>query len=204
MDGIAKFGSTGATYNRGGDLIPSQLPELDGLTSCRNIAETLYRWIESSTIATLEWYMSEKKSKASWSRSLRVLAVIFATAGGVLPLISVGTNQTRYAFWGYPLLAAAAGCVAIDRAFGFSSSWMRYLTAATALQKLLLRHQLRWAEMRMDYGNADISAAQFKDALDELRDFADSVADVVVGETQNWVNEFRGHFSQLEAQASKL
>ncbi len=204
MDGTVGSEYTGAIRNSDGNLVSAALPQLDWTADHLTLATTLYRWTESSAIATLEWYLREKKGKAAWSRALRALAVILAAVGGVFPFIAVGTGRTAYAFWGYPVLGAAAGCVALDRALGLSSSWMRYLTAAVSIEKLLAEYQLRWAEMCAEINGGNMSAAQFKVMVDEIRQFADNLGDLVIGETRNWVEEFRGHFSRLEAQASNL
>src|SRR4051812_41022951 len=103
----------GAWYTNDGNLVAAQLPEIDWAADYRSTALTLYRWTEAAAISTLGWYLSEKKSKARWSRMLRVWSVIFITIGTLAPLISVGTSNTKYAFWGYPLLALGAACIGL-------------------------------------------------------------------------------------------
>ena len=196
---------TGARYNKGGNLSAATLPDLDlSATDHRSSAAIIYRWTEAAAISTLNWYLLEKKSKARWSRTLRVLSVIFITAGGIAPLISVGTNNMTYAFWGYPILGLGAACVGLDRAFGFSSSWMRYLSASATIQKILIEHQLKWASLTVTWGSDPVNSEQIRQAIAEVRTFAEKLSDVVADETQTWIADFRGHVSRLEAEASQI
>jgi hypothetical protein len=195
----------GARYNDSGDLLASRLPDIKPDTDYRALASSLYRWTEDAAISTLDWYLTEKKSKARWSRALRVLSVLFIAAGGVAPLIVVGTGNTKYAVWGYPLLGVGAACIGLDRVFGFSSSWMRYLATATTLHKLILEYQLCWATIAATWTDTSPKNAKaFQSALAEIQNFSDKLSDAVVEETKDWIAEFRGHVSRLEAQANEL
>jgi len=51
--------------------------------------------------------------------------------------------------WGYILIALGGDLFLFDRYFGFSTSWMRYMTAQMALQRNLEKFQLSWAVWRM-------------------------------------------------------
>ena len=194
----------GARYNEHGNLTASQLPELDWGANYRSTATTLYRWTESAAISTLNWYLGEKKSKARWSRYLRALSVLFITAGSIAPLISVGTNNTTYAFWGYPILGMGAACIGLDRAFGFSSSWMRYLNATAELQRLLIDYQLKWTALTITWTDSQADPNELREVISEIRNFARQLSDLVAAETESWIAEFRGHVSRLEAETSHV
>ena len=200
--GVTRPAMEGARRNVGGELKAASLPEIHEGTSWLEAAETLYRWIESAAIETVNWYLTEKRSKARWSRCLRVVAVVFTLLGSLAPFIAVGTDKPWYALWGYPCLAIGAGSVGLDRVFGFSSSWMRYQAAVASIQRIMIGYQLRWAEIT---NISDPSNHPDPTALIEIIDkFADDLSALVDGETQNWAREFRGHVSRLEADASHL
>jgi hypothetical protein len=196
--------AAGAWYSNDGNLVAAQLPEIDWAADYQSTARTLYRWTEAAAISTLNWYLTEKKSKARWSRSLRVCSVIFVTVGTLAPLISVGTNNTKYAFWGYPILALGAACIGLDRAFGFSSSWMRYLGAAAVLQKMIIEYQLKWAELSASWTGPAPDLNQMHLAVKEIIHFATKLGDLVAGETETWIADFRGNISQLQAEVAKM
>jgi hypothetical protein len=195
----------GARYNKDGNLTAAQLPEVDwSAADHRSAAAILYRWTEAAAISTLNWYLLEKKSKARWSRSLRILSVLFIAAGGIAPLISVATDNTAYAFWRYPILGLGAACIGLDRAFGFSSSWMRYLGASAMIEKILIEYQLKWASLTVTWKSNAIDIDQTHQAIAEIRSFAGQLSEVVSEETETWIADFRGHVSRLEAETSRI
>lgn len=188
---------------RGGDLLSARLPQFGN--SSEDSAEDLYRWVEGAAIETIEWYLGEKRSKARWSRFLRVMTVLLVVVGGVIPVVGVASDKPSVAIWGYVPLGLAAGCVGLDRAFGFSSSWIRYLAAATAIERSLMRFQLHWTELEATkVDNSNGSSNWFSTAVDTVRQFADELSELVEVETQSWVSEFRSRVSELEQEASKI
>lgn len=199
-----QYANTGARYNKGGNLLAARLPEIDWAADHHSAVAMLYRWTEAAAISTLDWYLSEKKGKARWSRALRVLAVVFITAGALAPVIAVGTDNIKYAFWGYPALGLGAACIGLDRASGFSSSWMRYLSAAAAVQKTLIGHQLKWAELTASWKDGKPDVSQIHAAVEEIIAFAEKLSDLVADETETWIAEFRGNVSLLEAEITHM
>jgi hypothetical protein len=192
----------GARYNEGGNLQAARLPEIDWTTDHRAMVMILFRWTEGAAISTLNWYLSEKKSKARWSRALRASSVFFIAAGTLAPIISVGTDNVRYAYWGYPALGLGAAFFGIDRAFGFSSSWMRYLSAAAGIQKILITYQIKWADLTASW-NADPGVDQVHLAVQEIVMFAEKLSDLVADETETWITQFRGNVTLLEAEVGR-
>lgn len=199
---MAETGADAARYNIAGNLRAARLPDLTSAGNYGEILSSLYRWIEGASISTLDWYLAEKTSKARWSRVARAFAVLFLAAGSLAPLLAAGTDQTIYAFWGYPVLGLGAICLGLDRVFGFSSSWMRYLSAAMALQRSLLDFQLRWSVLSAQWQESTMTPEVFAAGVQEIQGFAEQLNELVTAETQRWIEEFRGHVMALEAQAS--
>lgn len=54
------------------------------------------------------------------------------------------SGQESLGHFGYIFLALAAGCVAMDKFFGFSSNWMRFMTTSLALQRHLAEFEMDW------------------------------------------------------------
>jgi hypothetical protein len=190
----------GARRSRAGELEALALPAVPSGSSWEDATASLFRWVEAAAIATVDWYLSEKRSKARWSRCLRVVAIVFTVMGSLAPFIAVGTDKSIYALWGYPCLAVGAACVGLDRVFGFSSSWMRYQSTVSSIQQMMIRYQLRWGET-LSSPESDIKSS-FKARIDIVDGFAADLSNMVDKETQHWVDEFRGHVSHLEANAS--
>jgi SMODS and SLOG-associating 2TM effector domain 2 len=196
---------SGAVSNTvSGDLMSVRLPQIDQDEDAWVVADRLFRWVEASALTTLEWYLKEKRPKARRSRLLRLLAIGLAALGSVAPFVAVGTSNAKFAFWGYPLLGAAAACVGADRALGLSTSWMRYQTTATTIEGLLIRHQLRWAVAAKEFDSSEVPETSFRGLMDEIRVFAVELSEIVAAETRGWSDEFRSHFSHLEAEAGRF
>jgi SMODS and SLOG-associating 2TM effector domain 2 len=197
--------SSGAVeWTSSGDLVSVRLPVIAPDEAWPEVAEKLFRWVEASALTTLEWYLKEKKPKARRSRILRIVAIAIATSGGVFPFVAVGASDAKLAFWGYPLLGVAAACIAADRALGFSSSWMRYQSTASMMEKMLIEHQLNWISVTRGADPGESIHDMFHRCMGEIRQFAKDLSEIVGAETEEWTKEFRGHFSELEAEAGQL
>jgi hypothetical protein len=180
------------------DLSGTRLPDLSWDSAQTNGSlETLYRDVESRVIEAIDWYLKDKRGQARWSRSLRALAILLASAGGLIPLV-VSDGNPIDSRWGYVLLAMAASCVALDRLFGFSSAWMRYLTASMALQRLLTQLQFEWTALTAAPTASGSTADSTRHVLGRLQAYSLAVRDLVAEETAEWTTEFRTNLSQLE------
>jgi hypothetical protein len=110
----------------------------------------IYQYAEAKSTQTINWYLGHKKQKAVCSRVLRFGAIVLTTLGGIAPVVSsIGWLGPRpneiMGKAGYLLLATAAACVGLDKFFGISSGWMRYISAALSLQKAQSEFRLDWA-----------------------------------------------------------
>ena len=162
----------------------------------------LYRQAEDKAIEAIGWYLREKSSKKRASRYLRAAAIVFASAGGVFPLLALAApDASPSAAWGYVLLALAAACVAFDRFFGVSSGWMRYMLTAQRLQGRLELFQYDWTSVCADAASGG-GALTVADRLGLLKAFTAAVGDLVMRETVEWEREFRSNLSRLEAEAA--
>jgi len=177
---------------------PTVAPDED----IRSVAAKIYHWIETDAINTIDWYFREKTTKARWSRLLRFSSVTLVTLGTVFPVVAVGMQWTENSIWGYGLIGLGAGCIALDKVFGFSSSWTRYLTTATALRRSLTAFQIEWAKVQAASDATDEQA--LKEAYFTLASrFVDATADLVERETLSWVTEFQNSLLELETEAAQ-
>jgi len=213
-----------------GDIMPVSRPG-GSPQQWRDQAEALDQlrsWAEARTVETITWYLRDKRGKRWGSRLLRAAAVVFAVAGGVLPLIS-GSTEGINPNLGYVLLAVAAGCVAFDHYFGLSSGWMRDVAALEALQGRLARFHMHWAKWQAaragaldggttasaaaDAGADDAAAAGVAAAaasvatgttgaaLDLIEGLIIDVTQVTEAETTQWIAEFTSSVAALRQQA---
>ena len=182
------------------DLHPVTFPEVSwGPADLEGSLDTVYRWVEGEAVRAIEWYLREKTWKALCSRALRILAIVAATGGAALPFVVRG-GSTGFE-WGYFMLAVAAGAMAMDRFFGFSSGWMRYIAAELAIQERLQKLRFQWSSTLLARGGRPPTAEEAADLLETLAQAASDFAEELRQETLNWAEEFQANVSELRALA---
>jgi hypothetical protein len=173
-------------------------------------------WAPSNIIASLDavlafterqaqnainWYYTKKRPKALLSRLLRLFAIAFATAGGLIPIVtSLPFIKQGWVLekWGFVALGLAAACIGLDKFFGVSSGWIRYITTAQTLQNDLSTFQLDWARLMSKVAGSPPTSSQVEELLQLARDFSSRMMQSVTQETQQWVAEFQGSIADLE------
>jgi hypothetical protein len=170
--------------------------------------------LEQRATSFIHWYLDKKAGPKRWSQSIRVLAIVLTTLGGLCPLFSsfrinlfglVVLDSGLINQWGYIFIALAGALVLADRYLGCSSSWMRYMTTQMALQRCLERFQLNWAIWRIQNGRAQdaLGADQVSRALHLLSDFQDEVSELVDQEFKAWISDFKEQLSSLQNSTAK-
>ena len=148
-------------------------------------------WAEAYATSAIDWYLHQKQSKARWSRFLRLSAIILATIGGVWPL---ALSNLSLPVWinngGYVSLALAAGTIGLDKFFGFSSAWIRYMKTQLQLQGLLQEFQLERHSLKDPEHATQISSTKI---------FLENVNGEILNETQLWSDEFQGVLTELRS-----
>ncbi len=168
----------------------------------RESLELLFERLEERAIEAVAWYMRRKRLRALLSQGLRLCALTFASLGGLIPLIAAVritpiTLPPETGQLGYVAFAMAAGSVAIDRFFGLSTAWMRYMISALAIQRALADLQLDWAMMQARLGSRAPNAKESDAMLLRLKRFQDTMMQIIEQETQGWVAEFQTNLSEL-------
>ncbi len=167
----------------------------------------LYRWAEDGARRTEEWYLRDRVRKRCWARGLRSGAAGCAAVAAALPLLELAGGGDRLALWGYVALLLAGVCVAVDRALGLTSGWMRDVATAQAVQRRLEALRFDWASesVREVLGPTEGTASEATErCLAILRRFCDDIADLVRLETSDWMVDFgaRSAGASLRTQGS--
>ncbi|MBB4080543.1 hypothetical protein GGR28_003177 [Lewinella aquimaris] len=183
----------------------SHLEDLEWTSEERNKSLTiLYRYGELHALQSINWYLEYKNSKSWWSRALRIGTIFFGTLGGLFPVLSpLLTSSANFAQLGYIAIALSAGCIAVDRFFGFSSGWMRYMTTANMLTKLLQDYRLEWAMLKAKLVGKPPTDEQLLLYIQRIKEFIASVNVQVEQETSAWVTEFQTSLVDIEKSIKK-
>jgi hypothetical protein len=184
---------------RRSDIFPTAMPAVspEDWIDPQSTLVTLYRRAEREALDAISWYLLDKRGKKKASRTLRAFAILFASAGGLIPLITVAARDSSWAPWGYVLLAAAASCLAFDRFFGLSAAWMRDIVRAQELQRRLEIFQYEWVAICAAPGVNDVSSS-----ITLLHQFVGDINDLIHSETSEWITEFQSSLARLETSAA--
>ena len=153
---------------------------------------------------SIQWYWRAKRSKALPSQLIRFSAWIFAAVGGLLPVIGtlfhdsfLKNAKLENGLWASLLLGIAAALVGLDRAFGYSSGWARYVLTATNIRKTLEEFRMEWTELMAKAGTS-LTPENVAPLIERARKFRAEVEVLVLQETKDWVTEFQSSMAQIE------
>jgi hypothetical protein len=171
---------------------------LDSLRAVRIAAE------EESQKA-INWYWNSKRWKARLSRGIQLWALALTALAGIGPiglqlLKSYRPNLLPQLDSG--LIAAicvgtAAALLGLDKAFGFSSGWTRYVLTATSMTKLLHEFRMDWVALVAAAKNPTEPDEQTK-LIQRAKDFISNIQNIVLQETKDWATEFQNNMAQME------
>ncbi len=159
----------------------------------------------------IAWYFAAKNHKKLAGRALRVLT--WATAG-VAVIIPVAIETYRRNDGGLNAmglraghaslaLLLAAGLLWLDRFYGFTSGWLRYMEVCQRLLELRDRFTIEWAMVHVGWPEGAPKPEHVREAMDRVLAMNAQVHAVVRDETKAWVAEFRDALRQLEEQVQR-
>ncbi|MBZ4333139.1 SLATT domain-containing protein [Corallococcus sp. AS-1-12] len=169
--------------------------------------DRLYAWVDEQTSSVVRWYYENKAWKSIASRSLRLLAIVFGAAGALIPMCSIiiggDEHQTLMVNQvGYIVLGLAALCIALDRFYGYSTGWMRYIHTALMIEGLQETFRLEWSKLRAEQGTQSIDTARLERFVALIQRLVVAVRAHVQKETEDWMAEFQSSLVQLEQETA--
>jgi len=178
--------------------------EREGLVwNCSDLSqslEALRSYVENEATKAIEWYWRNKRGKALLSRGIQWMAVVLTAAAGLVPVFGqllFGSDRIPSGLWSTALVGLAAALIGLDRAFGYSSGWARYVLAATEIRKRLDEFRMDWTALSA-VACPNPATEQVGALIQRAKEFRLTVEDIVGKETRDWVTEFQNNFSQLE------
>ena len=166
--------------------------------------ETVYDHVVGNATSYINWYISAKRPKKTWARRLRVMAIVLITIAGILPVLSQISEQswdfTIAPAWATIVLGVAVSLVALDRFFGFSSAWARFIATELAIQAAFDQFQIRWQQALVAVPSDGLGSDDVSALLELARQFVATVDGLVEAETSVWIKEFHESLRQIEQQ----
>jgi hypothetical protein len=185
-----------------GDLERPNLPQLGWDRDSRAASlTTVFEHAVGLSVKAEEWYAVKRPAKRAAGRMLRVATVILGAIAAVIPILSeITTTNGKPAVapgWAAVSLAVAAALITLDRFFGFSSGWMRFMQAEMQLTRIRHTFEYVWNSLRSSSQDPP-DDAQLKAYLKLAEDFVIAVDRIVAAETTAWIKEFRGGLERTE------
>lgn len=198
---------------------PDPPPEWDGQNPAKSLKD-LRDYAEKQASTEIGWYAKNIRMTRRISRALRFWALVFTAIGGLVPILSSMKlfdlfrekppwKAIDFGQVGYLMLAIAGGVFVLDRFFGFSAAWMRWVTTMMALEKLretfrvewiALTHRLHFQDNRATgdqlavTSDADITGQM----ISACKTFILQMKEQTEKETEAWVSEFKSALTQFE------
>lgn len=173
----------------------------DVMESLRKIRKT----VEEDAGKAIVWYWKNKGWKCRLSRAIQFFALFLAALAGIAPIIVQvlkGATVPIPASFDSGAIASlcigiAAALLGLDKAFGFSSGWTRYVLTATSMNKLLYEFRMDWVAL-IAVTNAAPTPEQQAGLIQRAKEFVLSIQGMVMQETKDWATEFQSNMAQVE------
>lgn len=159
--------------------------------------------VEQEGQKAIDWYWKAKRWKGLPSRWIQFSALVFTAAAGLVPIILQLIKNTGAVknFDSGPLaslfVGIAAALLGLDKAFGYSSGWTRYVLVATSMTKLLHEFRMDWLALSAASA-ARPTAEQQAAMIQRAKEFVSTVQGMVAQETKDWASEFQSNMAQME------
>lgn len=162
----------------------------------------LFDYVASEAERSTNWYWTNKRWKARLSRMIQLAAIVLTAAAGLVPVAGTIfgkplTESPGFSLWPSLLVGLAAALLGVDRAFGFSTGWARYVMTATSIRKALEEFRMDWTALVAQLPGTPTSE-QLMPLMKRAKEFRLSVESMVLQETQEWATEFQNNIAQLE------
>jgi len=180
-------------------------PDLDELDwSPERRSESLTRIYDHAVglaAAKERWYANARRRNRRWAQTLRVASILLGGVAAVIPILAEiytdGGKPVIPAGWAAIAIAAAVTLVGLDRFFGFSSAWMRFMAAELRVARLRHDFEYAWESARAE-ATARPADGVVIDALRRAHDFVVGIDETVADETSAWIADFQSTLTTAE------
>lgn len=151
---------------------------------------------------SIDWYFRKRQLRRYFCRICRISVILLTAFAGLLPLINeiVGKEHALHSLWAAVALGVAATLILVDRFYGFTSGWIRFLLTAMRLTEALETFRFEVEQQKLSWGNAEPTPKQAAALLEQIRQFHAKALGIVNDETKAWAAKFTEAIKQLDEQ----
>jgi hypothetical protein len=186
------------------------MPSSGAIDAPAGLAE-IYDALVNKAQDAIKWYESRTQSKKAGARFTRVMAILLGALATVIPSV-IAFFPEHVSFFGDQNFALvklnpvatiagvfAATMILLDKFYGYSSSWMRFVTTHMEIRANLDEFKINWQKQLLRLNsNQPPTDEQVVAVYDFLLAFLNSVNASVRNETQGWITEFRGALADVD------
>lgn len=160
--------------------------------------EKLYKYVTGLAEEAISWYLKRKDIKKRGALITRWSAIFLTSAAGIIPLISEILFDKINALWGSVAIILAGSFIGFDKFGGFSTGWMRYLTAELKIRNSLQSFKIEWEIRKSPLNGNDPDDRQLKSFLDMCKTFLLTTNTTIENEFDEWKLEFKNALKQID------
>lgn len=172
--------------------------------------DEIYEALVVKAQTAMAWYESRQHRKKLGAHLTRTVAILLGASTAIVPSL-IALLPERVA-WGSTTFASvrlnpvatilgviAATMILLDKFYGYSSSWMRYVTTYQEIQANLEEFRINWRKQIVKLNsNVPPSDEQIGAMFDFLSAFLKSINESVRVETLAWATEFKGTLADID------
>ncbi|MDD5319642.1 MAG: DUF4231 domain-containing protein [Methylococcales bacterium] len=189
----------------GSDLQPAMSSELFWDEEHRRQSlEVVYKRAENHALSAIDWYLHAKRSKKNCAQFLRLGTIASSAVAGLLPLLSQiyqAQLSSLSPAWTTIALGVAGVLMAIDKFFGCSNAWMRFIATEHRIRQALHEFQMDYDIEQSKWENNLPNPEQAQAVLGRCKTFISQVDTIILQETNEWLVEFQNAIKQKEEPA---
>jgi len=152
------------------------------------------------------YYTRNSAYKRAWAKALRLIAILATAVAGLLPIISqIASKYYRNPLdpaWATIAISVGITAIGLDRFFGFSSAWMRFVTTEIKIEGKIGQFRMNIENEKFSWAGEPPSFDKAKTTLNIIAVFINDLSDTVKDETNSWMLEFQNVIQKLNEDAN--
>ena len=173
----------------------------------RHSLDVVYKRAEDHALSAIDWYLHAKRSKKNCAQFLRIGMIGSSAVAGLLPLLSqiyqdkLSSLSSLSPAWTTIALGVAGVLMAIDKYFGCSNAWMRFIATEHRIRQALHEFQMDYDFEQSKWMDNLPSSEQAQAMLSRCKAFISQVDTLILQETNEWLVEFQNAVKQKDEPA---
>lgn len=151
---------------------------------------------------SIDWYFRKRQFRRYFCRFFRLSVILLTAFAGLLSAINeiLGKEHALHSLWAAVALGIAATLLLLDRFYGFTSGWIRFLLTARQLIDALEAFHFEVEQQKLSWGGLEPNPEQAATLLEQIRQFHEKTLGIVNDETKAWAAEFTDVLQQIDNQ----